>query len=352
MVYLGFHYYGNNTHSVYLDDVHICCDIPADYPTEINGITITSTIHLNLNSSVNAFHPQVMALPNYSNLTDPVVLGLLGSGKGNISLKLSSGNWYCIIYYGGQWHYGSSYPCNVTEGNIGTVTLSNVEFGTKNDVILVIEEGVDPTLPVTLSRFTAIVTPESFVHISWTTESETNHLGYNILRSEDQELHNAITINGSIINSGSPVGTQISYNFTDFEVYTNMIYYYWLESVALEGSSEFYGPLTVTIGDPTQEPVPPSVQIVTKLYNAFPNPFNPNTLIRYSLKEAGKVTIDIYNMKGQKIKSYTQEHYSPGYYQVSWDGCDDNGRNVASGIYLYRLTTGNYTSVKKMVLAK
>jgi len=352
MVYLGFHYYGNNTHSVYLDDVHICCDIPADYPTEINGITITSTIHLNLNSAVNASHPQVMALPNYSNLTDPVVLGLLGSGKGNISLKLSSGNWYCIIYYGGQWHYGSSYPCNVTEGNIGTITLSNVEFGTKNDVILVIEEGVDPTLPVTLSRFTAIVTPESFVHISWTTESETNHLGYNILRSEDQELHNAITINGSIINSGSPVGTQISYNFTDFEVYTNMIYYYWLESVALEGSSEFYGPLTVTIGDPTQEPVPPSVQIVTKLYNAFPNPFNPNTIIRYSLKEAGKVTIDIYNMKGQKIKSYTQEHYSPGYYQVSWDGCDDNGRNVASGIYLYRLTTGNYTSVKKMVLAK
>ena len=191
-----------------------------------------------------------------------------------------------------------------------------------------------------------------YVMIKWIAESETNHSGYNILRAEKKDLAAAQRINAQIIDEGIATGTQISYTYTDFEAYTNMVYYYWLESVALEGSSEFYGPITVIIGDPTQEPVPPSVQMVTKLYNAFPNPFNPHTNIRYSLKEAGKVTIDIYNMKGQKIKSYTQEHYSPGYYQVSWDGCDDNGRNVASGIYLYRLTTGNYTSVKKMVLAK
>jgi flagellar hook assembly protein FlgD len=57
-------------------------------------------------------------------------------------------------------------------------------------------------------------------------------------------------------------------------------------------------------------------------------------------------------MKGQKIKTYNLEHTSPGYYQVSWDSCDDKGRSVASGIYLYRLSTGNYTSAKKMVLAK
>jgi hypothetical protein len=227
-----------------------------------------------------------------------------------------------------------------------------VEFGAKNDVILVIEEGIDPTLPVNLSRFTAVVTSENFVIISWTAESETNHSGYNILRSEDKDLQNAIMINGSIINKGSSEGTQIKYNYTDFEVYTNMIYYYWLESVSLDGNSEFYGPITVIIGDPTQEPVPPTVPMVTKLYNAFPNPFNPNTNIRYSLKEAGKVKIEIYNMKGQKIKTYDQEHTSPGYYQVSWDSCDEKGRSVASGIYLYRLSTGNYTSAKKMVLAK
>jgi len=208
------------------------------------------------------------------------------------------------------------------------------------------------TLPVTLSNFTAVVTSENFVNIAWMAETETNHSGYNIFRNETKDLENAIKINAQLIDKGTAVGTQISYFYTDFEVYTNMMYYYWLESVALDGTSQFYGPLTVTIGDPAQEPLPPVVPMVTKLYNAFPNPFNPNTNIRYSLKEVGKVKIEIYNMKGQKIKTFTQEHNSPGYYQVSWDGRDENGRSVASGIYLYRLTTANYTSAKKMVLAK
>jgi hypothetical protein len=197
-----------------------------------------------------------------------------------------------------------------------------------------------------------VVTSENFVNIAWMAETETNHSGYNIFRNETKDLENAIKINAQLIDKGTAVGTQISYFYTDFEVYTNMMYYYWLESVALDGSSQFYGPLTVTIGDPAQEPLPPVIPMVTKLYNAFPNPFNPNTNIRYSLKEVGKVKIEIYNMKGQKIKTFTQEHNSPGYYQVSWDGRDENGRSVASGIYLYRLTTANYTSAKKMVLAK
>ncbi|MDD2250899.1 MAG: T9SS type A sorting domain-containing protein, partial [Candidatus Cloacimonetes bacterium] len=183
-------------------------------------------------------------------------------------------------------------------------------------------------------------------------ETETNHSGYNLYRNEAKDLDNAIKINAHLIDQGSEIGTQNNYFYTDFEVYTNIVYYYWLESVSLNGASDFYGPLTVTIGDPTQEPLPPVVPMVTKLYNAFPNPFNPNTNIRYSLKEAGKVNIEIYNMKGQRIKAYHQEHNAPGYYQVSWDGRDENGRVVSSGIYLYRLTTGKYTAAKKMILAK
>ncbi|HNX02969.1 MAG TPA: choice-of-anchor J domain-containing protein [Candidatus Cloacimonas sp.] len=352
IIYLGFHYCGNSSQSVYLDDVHISCDIPANYPTEIQGITLTSNIPLNINNTVTANHPQVMALPNYINLIEPIVIGLAGSGSGNLSIKLGSGYWYCLIFYNGQWHYGSSYPCSVEAGNTGTITMSNVEFGSKDGVILLITEGVDPTLPVTLSRFTAVVNSDNFVIISWIAESETNHSGYNILRGENKELPNAITVNGSIIDNGSAAGTQISYKYIDFEVYTNMVYFYWLESVALDGSSEFFGPITVTIGDPAQTPLPPTVPMTTKLYNAFPNPFNPNTNIRYSLKETGKVTIEIYNLKGQKIKTFNQNHNSPGYYQVSWDGCDENGRNVASGIYFYRLNTGKYSSTKKMVLTK
>ena len=251
----------------------------------------------------------------------------------------------------GTWNILTSLSSEVTNWDETQVTFTpSAKADGDLDIVFPAEEG--QTLPVTLSNFTAVVTSENFVNIAWMAETETNHSGYNILRNEVKDLENAIKINAQLIDQGTAVGTQISYFYTDFEVYTNQVYYYWLESVALDGTNQFYGPLTVIIGDPTQEPVPPSIPMVTKLYNAFPNPFNPNTNIRYSLKEAGKVKIEIYNMKGQKIKSYNQEHASPGYYQVSWDGRDENGKNVASGIYLYRLTTANYTSAKKMVLAK
>ena len=251
----------------------------------------------------------------------------------------------------GTWNILTSLSSEVTNWDETQVTFTpSAKADGDLDIVFPAEEG--QTLPVTLSNFTAVVTSENFVNIAWMAETETNHSGYNILRNEEKDLENAIKINAQLIDKGTAVGTQISYFYTDFEVYTNQVYYYWLESVALDGTNQFYGPLTVIIGDPTQEPVPPSIPMVTKLYNAFPNPFNPNTNIRYSLKEAGKVKIEIYNMKGQKIKSYHQEHSSPGYYQVSWDGRDENGKNVASGIYLYRLTTANYTSAKKMVLAK
>ncbi|MDP2172401.1 MAG: FlgD immunoglobulin-like domain containing protein [Candidatus Cloacimonadaceae bacterium] len=86
--------------------------------------------------------------------------------------------------------------------------------------------------------------------------------------------------------------------------------------------------------------------------NAFPNPFNPNANIRYTLKEAGRVNIDIYNMKGQLVRSFKAEHNTPGYYQVSWDGRDTSGNPSSSGVYLYRMTSGNYSASKKMILAK
>jgi len=191
-----------------------------------------------------------------------------------------------------------------------------------------------------------------YVRINWIAESETNHSGYNILRAEKKDLATAQKINARLIDDGIENGTQIDYTYTDFETYSNMVYYYWLESVSLDGISDFYGPLTITIGDPTQEPNPPTIPMVTKLLNAYPNPFNPNTNIRYSLKDAGKVRIDIYNMKGQMINSLTAEHDSPGFYQIAWDGCDANGKPVSSGIYMYKMISGNYLSAKKMILAK
>jgi hypothetical protein len=88
----------------------------------------------------------------------------------------------------------------------------------------------------------------------------------------------------------------------------------------------------------------------TALNGNFPNPFNPETVISYSLKDAGDVRLEIYNLKGQRIRSLVNGRQNTGNYRVLFDARDDNGRQLGSGIYLYRLTTGGYTSTRKMML--
>ncbi|HUI31216.1 MAG TPA: FlgD immunoglobulin-like domain containing protein [Candidatus Acidoferrales bacterium] len=85
----------------------------------------------------------------------------------------------------------------------------------------------------------------------------------------------------------------------------------------------------------------------------YPNPFNPTTMIDFSVPRAGMVNISIYNSVGQLVKVLTNDNYSPGKYQVLWDGTNGGGNPVASGVYFYRLVTrdGNM-QVKKMILLK
>jgi len=84
----------------------------------------------------------------------------------------------------------------------------------------------------------------------------------------------------------------------------------------------------------------------------YPNPFNPSTRINYSLKSAGKTDLSIYNIKGQKIKSLVNNCQPAGSHEVIWDGSDSQGKQVASGIYFYRLSSGDNTQTRKMILMK
>jgi choice-of-anchor B domain-containing protein len=84
----------------------------------------------------------------------------------------------------------------------------------------------------------------------------------------------------------------------------------------------------------------------------YPNPFNPSTSIPYQLPQPGDVRIEIYNMLGQKVKTLVNNKKEPGYYTASWEGLNDNGFQVSSGIYLYRIEAGEFSSVRKMILMK
>jgi len=230
------------------------------------------------------------------------------------------------------------------------VTVSIPSFDAKAS--FTVGAAADETLPVELTTFTASMFADYFVRLHWVAQSEVNHSGYNLYRAENGNLNGALKINSRLIDNGEQLGSQVNYTYTDFETFSNSQYYYWLESVSLDGMSQFFGPLLVTIGNPEQEPQAPENPLKTSLLNAFPNPFNPTTNLRYSIKTAGDVHIDVFNLKGQLIRSFSASHYSPGYYQVSWDGKDNNGTLVSSGIYMYRMTTGSFSATKRMILAK
>jgi flagellar hook assembly protein FlgD len=91
---------------------------------------------------------------------------------------------------------------------------------------------------------------------------------------------------------------------------------------------------------------------VNTLNQNYPNPFNPETAISFSMKEAGNVSVDVYNIKGQKVKTLLNEFRSSGNHDVVWNGTDENNRNVASGVYFYKMKNGKFSSTKKMILMK
>lgn len=84
----------------------------------------------------------------------------------------------------------------------------------------------------------------------------------------------------------------------------------------------------------------------------YPNPFNPSTTISYELPQASNVSVRIYNILGAEVKSLVDDFKSAGEYNVFWDGTDNSGSNVSSGMYFYRITTDKQAIAKKMLLIK
>lgn len=96
----------------------------------------------------------------------------------------------------------------------------------------------------------------------------------------------------------------------------------------------------------TQQAVRPVLKI------NFPNPFNPSTTISFLLPENATCTLDIYNIRGQKVRTLINDAKSAGNYSVFWNGQNDNGKPVSSGLYFYRLVTPNFSQTRKMLLVK
>ncbi len=88
------------------------------------------------------------------------------------------------------------------------------------------------------------------------------------------------------------------------------------------------------------------------LHQNFPNPFNPSTTISYTLPEESFVTLRIYDLLGKEVRTLVDDFETAGVKSVRWDGKDDFGREVAAGLYLYRLEAENFAQAKKLAFVK
>ena len=88
------------------------------------------------------------------------------------------------------------------------------------------------------------------------------------------------------------------------------------------------------------------------LYNNYPNPFNPTTNIAFDLNKSSRVSLVIYNLLGEEVKTLVDETKGPGHHVTVWDGTNNFGQGVTSGVYFYTLRTGEIQETQKMVLIK
>ncbi|MDD4223641.1 MAG: FlgD immunoglobulin-like domain containing protein [Candidatus Cloacimonetes bacterium] len=97
---------------------------------------------------------------------------------------------------------------------------------------------------------------------------------------------------------------------------------------------------------------PGTPALVTGLRGIFPNPFNPQTSVSFSLKDAAPVSITIYDPRGRKVRTLAAREFSSGQHSLAWDGKDDSGQPLASGVYFCRMNSTGYTGSRKMLLLK
>jgi len=156
----------------------------------------------------------------------------------------------------------------------------------------------------------------------------------------------ASTANGSVVSNQNGLATVIMAGFSLAYVRDDELDGISDRAKFLRDSFVYMGnPLGPTTGG--GDPV-----LKDNLSQNYPNPFNPSTTIEFSLKERGHVSLKVYNVNGQLVKTILNEDHAAGADVKPWDGRNDAGQPVSSGVYFYKLVTNNFSQTKKMVLLK
>ena len=186
-------------------------------------------------------------------------------------------------------------------------------------------------IPVELTSFKANVS-ESNVVLEWTTATETNNMSFEIQRRNEDSKYQKI---GYVPGHGTTIQIQ-NYSYVDSKVLSGN-YFYRLKQIDFLGTYEYSDEIEVEVNGP----------LTFVLEQSYPNPFNPSTLIKYSVPKNGFVKLSVYNLVGEEVNLLVSGQVDAGFYEIEFDAT-----SLPSGIYFYRLQAGNKVETKKMILLK
>jgi len=186
-------------------------------------------------------------------------------------------------------------------------------------------------VPVELTSFTA-VSAEDGVELNWFTATETNNQGFEIERMNSGSTFEKV---GFVAGFGTTTEPK-AYSFSDTKLEAGN-YTYRLKQIDFDGTFYYSEEINIVVQLP----------LVYSLEQNYPNPFNPSTKIKYSIPDDGFVKLSVYNLLGEEVTTLINTLQKAGRYEVVLDAS-----GFASGVYLYRLETQNFSSIKKMLLVK
>ncbi|MCK5519678.1 MAG: T9SS type A sorting domain-containing protein [Candidatus Marinimicrobia bacterium] len=245
-----------------------------------------------------------------------------------------------------------------TAASTGIVALGNENFILSGVVTFtsdssdwqawVIRLGTDNSLPVFLHTFNGDVS-QSNVTLKWSTDSEIENLGFSIYKTENDEVseNRKLVASYKTINALEGQGTiteLTNYEYTDTQVKPGTSYSHILSDTDFSGKETIHTNRIVTVKIPNKPPIQADKFI---LYHVYPNPFNTEFIIPFTLTETMDVEISLFNISGRKVKSIHNKNHTQGAYKIAIDAND-----IGSGIYLLKMIMGKTIRTQKIVLIK
>ena len=227
-----------------------------------------------------------------------------------------------------KWEYSA---WTLMEGDLA------LPYNHGNDTIQVTGSDAEVTyvqgnVPVILTSFYVSCNNESAL-LNWKTSTEINNYGFEIEKSADKSTWQKI---GFVKGNGTTTVPN-EYSFSDTLLAPSIISYYRLKQVDFNGTIRFSQVVDLNFNTKNNFGISQN----------YPNPFNPATTINYQSPKAGMVVIKVYDLLGNEIKTLVNEYKQPGSYSVNYDAS-----KLSSGVYIYRIISGNYSASKIMVLIK